>query len=133
MRRPFMRRQLATFLSYFLVVSSLTLGVPAVVLAVDAVDLPSAIENAKTPADHEAIAAYYDAEAKAAQAMVEHHRAMAGAYAKNQKPAGSKGVRSSVYRTMPRHCDDLIKSYKSAAHEYEAMAAAHRKAASEIK
>ena len=128
-----MRRLSATFLSFFLVVSSLSLGVSAPALALDAADLPSAIENAKTAADHEAIAAYYDAEAKAASATVERHRAMAAAYAKPARPPAGKGVRSSVYRTMPGHCDDLIKDYKAAAHEYEKMAAAHRKAASEIK
>jgi hypothetical protein len=121
----------ATFLSYFLVFSSLTLGVSTRALALDAADLPAAIENAKTPADHEAIAAYYDAEAKAASAAVEQHRAMATAYAKPVKPAGGKGTRLSVYRTMPGHCDDLVKDYKAAAHQYEKMAAEHRKIASE--
>jgi len=128
-----MRRLSATFLAYFLVVALLTLGVPTAALALDEADLPSAIENAKTAADHEAIAAYYDAEAKAARATVELHRRMASAYEKHRMPAGSKGVHSSVYRTMPRHCGDLIKNSEAAAHEYEAMAAAHREAASEIK
>jgi hypothetical protein len=128
-----MRRLSATFLSFFLVASSLTLAVSTRAFALDAADLPAAIENAKTPADHEAIAAYYDTQAKAALAEVERHRAMAGAYAKPPASGGSKGVRSSVYKTMPRHCDDLLKDYKNAAHEYQAMAAEHRKAASEIK
>jgi hypothetical protein len=128
-----MRRLSVSFLSFFLVVSSLTLGMPTAALALDAADLPSAIENAKTAADHEAIAAYYDAEAKAARATVERHRAMAAAYARPPKAPAGKGERSSLYRMMPRHCDDLIKDYEAAAHEYEAMAAAHRKAANEIK
>jgi len=133
MRRLFMRRQWTTFVSYFFVILALSLGVPKAVLALDAADLPSAIENATTPADHEAIAAYFDAQAKAARTMVEHHRTMASAYLNHPKPAAGKGVRSSVYKTMPKHCDDLIKSYETAAHEYKAMAAAHREAASEIK
>ena len=34
---------------------------------------------------------------------------------------------------MPGHCEDLVKMNENARKEYEAMAAAHRKAASEIK
>ena len=128
-----MRRQSATFLSFVLAVVSLILWMPTVSVAVDAAGLPSAIENATTPADHEAIAAYYDSEAKAASAEVERHRAMAAAYAKTPKSPAGKGVRLSVYRTMAGHCDDLIKDYTKAAHEYEKMAAEHRKAASETK
>lgn len=128
-----MRRLSATSLACSLVVSLLTIGSPMRALALEAADLPSAIENATTAADHEAIAAYYDAEAKAANASVERHRAMAAAYAKPSNLPAGKGVRHSVYRTMSGHCDDLIKDFKSAAHEFEKMAAAHRKAASEIK
>ena len=128
-----MRRLSATCLSFILVASSLTFGLSAPALALDAADLPSAIENAATPADHEAIAAYFDAEAKSATATAERHRVMAAAYAKPSKSPSGKGVRLSVYRSMSGHCDDLIKDYKAAAHEFEKMAAAHRKAASEIK
>ena len=126
-----MRRLTATFLASSLVVISLILGVPA--RALDAADLPAAIENATTAADHEAIAAYYDAEAKAATATAERHRVMADAYKKTPKAPAGKGNRLAIYRTMPDHCGDLVKDYKAAAHEYEKMAAAHRKAASEIK
>ena len=126
-----MRRLTAAFLSSFLVLGSLVLGAPA--RAVDAAGLPAAIENATTAADHEAIAAYYDSEAKAATAAAERHRVMADAYKKVSKGPAGKGNRIAVYRTMPSHCDDLIKDYKAAAHDFEKMAAAHRKAASEIK
>ena len=126
-----MRRLNATSLACFLVLASLSLAAPA--LAVDAAGLPAAIENAKTAADHEAIAASYDAEAKAATATAERHRAMGDAYKKSSKAPAGKGNRMAIYRTMPDHCGDLVEDYKKAAHEYEKMAAAHRKAASEIK
>jgi hypothetical protein len=109
--------------------ASSILFAPRAVLALDAADLPSAIENAKTPADHEAIAAYYDGEAKAARAAAEQHRKMAAAYGKHPEPAGAKGVRSSIYKTMPRHCDQLVASYEAAAKDNDALAAAHREAA----
>ncbi len=128
-----MRRLSGTFLFCFLFVASLVFVAPKAAIAIDATDLPSAIANAKTPADHEAIAAYYDAQAKAAREKVEQHRAMASAYKGHPAPAGSKTTHSGVFSTMPNHCDDLVKMYESSRKEYEAMAAAHRKAASEIK
>ena len=95
-------------------------------------DLPNAIENAKTAADHEALAAYFDGEAKAARATAERHRRMAALYGKHPMPSGAKGTRASLGRTMPPHCDKLVASYEAAAAEYEAMAAAHREMASEV-
>jgi hypothetical protein len=103
--------------------------------ALDADDLPSAVENAKTAADHEAIAAFYEGEAKEARAQAEQHRAMGSTYKKHQQhsmPAG-KGVPSTLNKTMPPHCDQLTATYEAAAKEYEAMAAAHREEASAIK
>jgi len=128
-----MRRLSATFLSYALLAASLTLVVPKEVFALDATDLPAAIENAKTAADHEAIAAHFDAEAKAARATAEEHRKMAAAYGKHPKPGGGKGLRSQVYRTIRPHCEKLVASYETDAQEYEAMAASHREAATAIK
>mgnify|MGYP003504383021 CR=1 FL=1 len=102
---------------------------PAAMNALDAADLPSAIENAKTAADHEALAAYYDGEAKAARAKAEEHRRMAGPYKKNPHATGGKGTYLPLVRSMPPHCDELAASYEAAAKDYEAMAAAHREAA----
>ena len=92
-----MRRLSGTFLFCFLFVASLVFVVPRAAIALDATDLPSAIANAKTPADHEAIAAYYDAQAKAAREKVEEHRAMASAYKGHPAPAGSKATHSGVF------------------------------------
>lgn len=103
--------------------------------ALDADDLPSAVENAKTAADHEAIAAFFEGEAKEANARAKRHRAMGSTYKKHQQhsmPAG-KGVPSKLNKTMPPHCDQLATTYDAAAKEYEAMAAAHHEEASAIK
>ena len=111
----------------------LAIACPGAARALDPGDLPNAIENAKTPADHEALAAYFEGEAKTAREMAERHRRMGERYRNLRKPAGLKGVRAPLERTMPRHCEKLVASYEAAAKEYEAMAAAHREAASEIK
>ncbi len=129
-----MHRLSARIVSAFLMVLGLTLGMSQPARALDAAGLPSAIENAATTADHEAIAAFYDSEAKTARTQAERHSAMGKAYAKGPKPTGGrKGSRWAVYRTMSPHCEDLVKGYKKAAHQYDEMAAAHRKEASEIK
>lgn len=111
----------------------LAIGCPGAARALDPADIPNAIENAETPADHEALATYFDGEAKAAREMAERHRRMGERYRNLRKPAGLKGVRAPLERTMPRHCEKLVASYEAAAKDYEAMAAAHREAASEIK
>jgi len=111
----------------------LAIACPGAARALDPADLPNAIENAETPADHEALATYFEGEAKAARAMAERHRSMGERYRNLRKPAGLKGVRAQIERSMPRHCDKLVASYEAAAKEYEAMAAEHREAASASK
>lgn len=76
------------------------------------------ITAARTPADHEAIAAAYDAEAKAADEMAGNHESMAKAY----KSAGAKGGTQS----MVTHCGRLVTQYRAAAQEYRALATEHR-------
>jgi hypothetical protein len=81
------------------------------------------IAAAKTPADHEAIAQAYDAEAAAADAKSKAHEGMARTY----RAGGGAPKASSA--AMTGHCDRLMKSYSSAAAEYRALAAEHRKLA----
>ena len=75
-----MPRLSAVCFSFSLLAAALILVVPGAVLAIDATDLQAAIENAKTTADHEAIADYFDAQAKAALATVQEHREMLAGY-----------------------------------------------------
>jgi hypothetical protein len=74
-------------------------------------NLKQMITNAKTPADHEAIAAYYDKEAQANEAKAHLHRDMANIYA---KPG------------MTAHCNNLAKDFHRAAEEDKALAADQR-------
>jgi hypothetical protein len=116
------------FFSCALLAASLSILFPGAARALDAAELPNAIENAKTAADHEAIAEALEAQAKEARAAAKRHRQMSAAYKKHPPTSGSKGVRSPLHQTMPPHCDKLVSDYEAAAAEYEAMAGAHRDA-----
>ena len=74
-------------------------------------NLNQMIAKAKTPADHEAIAAYYDREAQGNEAKAILHRDSANIYA---KPG------------MTAHCNNLSKELHRAAEEDRALAAEHR-------
>ena len=82
------------------------------------------ITEAKTPADHEAIAAYYDKEAQEAQKKRAEHQKMKEWY--EGTPAMSKGGFST-------HCDSLISLDDKTAKQYEALAKLHRKMAKSAK
>lgn len=77
------------------------------------------IAAARTPADHEAIAKAYDADAASAEAKAREHEAMAKTYR-------SAGGQKSYTNSMVRHCDRLVKEYTEAAADYRALAAEHR-------
>jgi hypothetical protein len=72
------------------------------------------IAAARTAADHEVIAAAYDAEAKAAE-----HKSMASAY------RGATGIKSSR-EALISHCNRLATDDRAAAKEYRSLATAHR-------
>lgn len=101
-----------------IVAAGLVFSVATPVSVAQAADVTEAqIAAARTPADHEAIAAKYDAEAKAADEMAANHESMAKAY----KAAGAKGTQSMV-----SHCNRLVTQYRAAATEYRALATEHR-------
>ena len=102
-----------------IVAAGLVFSVATPVSSAQAANVSEAqIAAAKTPADHEAIAAAYDAEAKAADEMATNHENMAKAY----KSAGAKGGTQS----MVSHCGRLVTHYRAAAQEYRALATEHR-------
>jgi hypothetical protein len=84
--------------------------------AADEFVTPAQITAAKSPADHEAIAKAYDAEADAYDKKIDWHKSMAGAYANGKGPQKQEVVR----------CQQLEAKFKSIAQEYRAMAASHR-------
>ncbi len=82
------------------------------------------IAAAKTPADHEAIAKSYDAEAVAADEKAKAHETMARTYRLGGSPKGTHG-------SMASHCDRLVKQYREVAEENRQLAAEHRQMAKE--
>jgi D-aminopeptidase len=77
------------------------------------------VTEAKTPADHEAIATYYDQEAQAAHQKYTEHKKLADFYALT--PA----IKSKS-TTLYFHCGDAAKKYEGIAKDYQAMAKQHR-------
>ena len=73
-------------------------------------NVEAALAAAKTPADHQALAAYFTAKAKEAQANVEMHQRMSGLF-------GGKGKQS-----WEAHCHALMKTYGEQAKDYTALA-----------
>ena len=83
------------------------------------------IREANTPADHQALAAWYEKEAQAAQQLASKHFMMRDVYA--------------AARAMERkdqageHCAFVAKKYQDMAKEYETLAAIHRMVAEQLK
>ncbi len=77
---------------------------------------PAQIAAARTPADHEAIAKAYEAEAASYDKKIELHKAMEKTYE----------FVNRVNLAVARHCDRLVTNFESTAQEYRAMAAEHR-------
>lgn len=77
------------------------------------------IAEAKSGADHEAIAARYERQAEIADAKVKRHEEMGASYRKLGGPSVMKWH-------LDEHCDKLAKSYRGVAEENQALAKAHR-------
>ena len=68
-------------------------------------NVAAAVAGARTPADHQALAAYFTSKAEAAQANVERHEQMA------------KGFSGKAQMRMGEHCDALAKTFRQQAAE----------------
>lgn len=105
-----------------------TLAVVGVVVTPAGAVSVEQIEKAKTPADHQALAAAYEKEAAADRAEAAKHRAMAKAYESGVTYAkvghGGKGA-------MKLHCERLASDYESMAKEAEDLATFHRQLATQ--
>ena len=82
-------------------------------------DMGPAIQSATTKADHEALAAHYEQEAKALQTKAAEHQGMAQAYTKS---GGYVQTKSNLLQ----HCQALAEKYQEAANENFALAKQHR-------
>jgi type II secretory pathway component GspD/PulD (secretin) len=80
------------------------------------------IDNAKTVADYEAIARYYDQKADEAQKEFEWHEGLYQSYMQNPRLS-----------TMQMHCDRLVHIYKDEAKEDRIMADQYRQMAKNAK
>jgi hypothetical protein len=116
MRRTVYRTALAA-------VAALGILWASAVRAPAAEDLSQKVQAAKTPADHEALAADYDKLAAAARAEAAVHRKMAEAYKGMSATAIGKAGGLSA---MPQHCESLVKTFEEQAKMYDALAAAER-------
>jgi hypothetical protein len=113
-------------LAMFALVAALSLPPQRVGVAeAQTFNLEKAVSEAKTPADHEAIASYYDKEAASTKDKAAEHRRLAENY-RTQAATGRAPL-----QPMGLHCQQLAQTYESAAADYTALAAAHRQMAQE--
>jgi hypothetical protein len=83
------------------------------------------IAEAKTPADHEAIAIYYEKEAQEAHQKHAEHQQMSDSYAKVPVLKTKTGAVA--------HCNTIAKNYEKIAKEYETLAKLHKDMAKSAK
>ena len=76
------------------------------------------VASAKTPADHQALSAFFTSKAEAAMAKVDQHRQMASSFTGKQR------------ENWKMHCNALINSYKEQAKNYTALAKEQQQLAS---
>ena len=87
--------------------------------AKETMDMMEMVMQAKTPADHEKLAAMYNQEAADARSKAQMHKKMA----EEIRKTGGALLAKLHY---DQHCDGLVTSYTKAADEYEALAKAER-------
>lgn len=80
-------------------------------------DIARMVMDAKTPADHEAIAAYYEKEAAANEAEASSHRQLAATY---------REFHNTYKNNMAPHCEIAADYYSRIAAQDSALALEHR-------
>lgn len=90
------------------------------------------IASAKTPADHERIAAYFNREADRMDDEARDHEYLADVYRRNPGTSiGGKSGGGSMFRTA-EHCESAAKSLREAAKNLRELAAEHEQMAKDI-
>jgi hypothetical protein len=112
-----MKRLMLIWIPALLVLVVLT-GLPTIRAHADDTNIEQMIENAKTPADHEAIAKYYDQQGAKAHQEMQWHQKLLKAYMANPR-----------FSTMQMHCSRLVDFYKNEAKEDKKLAQEHREMA----
>ena len=83
-------------------------------------DMSQAVQNAKTKADHEALAEHYEEAAKEMQLKVDEHKKLLSQYESKSYLYGRQA------EDIKAHCRRLINVYEKAAEENLSMAKLHR-------
>ena len=96
--------------TFFVVFTILGLLVSCAQLNPHPMDMTTAIREAKTPADHNALARHYEAAAEAARLKVKEHK-----------------------KELEAHCRRLISSHEQVAEANAVMAETHRRMAAEAR
>lgn len=88
--------------------------------------LDQSIIEAKSKADHESLAQYFEQEAQALEEKAERHQKLAEDYEKGGSYEKVKGF-------MLQHCNAMIRNYRQAAEDNLALAKMHRELAAEAR
>lgn len=90
-------------------------------------DMTQAVQNAKTKADHEALARHYEDTAQQMQTKALEHKKMLEKYEDNSEAYGRQAL------DLQSHCRNLISSYEEAERTNRSLAEIHRKMMLEVK
>jgi hypothetical protein len=81
------------------------------------------IENADTPAEHEALARYYRTKAAEAKSLAEEHRAMGKSYTRSKPGVARSSYKGAISEAvMAKHCDRIAELNAELAARYEDLA-----------
>jgi hypothetical protein len=116
-----MKRMMLVLASALLLVAAAAVVPTARAFAQDQ-NIQQMIENAKTPADYEAIAAYYDKKGDEAQEQLQWHESLYKTYKENPRLS-----------TLQMHCHRLIRIYKDEVKEDKLTASEYRELAKKAK
>ena len=100
------------------VLAIVALGFPLLGSAEQGKNIEQMITEAKTPAGHQAITAYYEKEAQEAHQKHAEHQKMSDSYATIPVLKTKTGAVA--------HCNTIAKKYEEIAKEYEALAKLHK-------
>lgn len=109
----------------FALLAALTFAAQPVRAEVTIDNVSASIANAKTAADHEALAKYFEGQAADARKRAEAHQAMLKAY--DRFGTGKEQMKHAS------HCKDAIRSYENLAKDYDALAKDHVQMAKDAK
>jgi hypothetical protein len=88
--------------------------------------LNTLIATAKTPAEHQRIAQYYEAKAQDYLAQSKEHEQMVAAYKANSSLSNNKNQASTI-----SHCEYFVTTFKALADNSQEMATLHERMAQE--